>query len=152
MNRIRPREADKGKAPLPDGCFGRSASPARSCRRGRDSSLDRIVYKLHTIHMGERNPSQIEFRLLTLVMSELTGREVAKRYEKDTGKTISYGTLYTTFRRLKESGWVSVRDAQDEDGRLRYFQITGAGRRVLEAAVHDYEAWALMGRAALGSS
>jgi DNA-binding PadR family transcriptional regulator len=80
-------------------------------------------------------PSTKELELMALVESEeLSGREVAKRYEKETNKRISYGTLYTTFRRLKESGWVEARESSDDDGRVRYFRLTGAGIRVLRDA------------------
>ena len=62
---------------------------------------------------------------------ERSGREVAKLYEQETGKSISYGTLYTTLRRLAESRWVKVRDDADKDGRLRYFSIDVDGRKAL---------------------
>jgi DNA-binding PadR family transcriptional regulator len=64
----------------------------------------------------------------------LSGREIAERYLQETGRSISYGTLYTTMSRLRDLGWVSQTDAQDEDGRLRYFEITGAGSRALADA------------------
>ena len=71
-------------------------------------------------------------QLLALVAhEERSGREVAKLYEQETGKSISYGTLYTTFRRLKESGWVKTRDDEDEDGRVRFFRIDVDGRKAL---------------------
>src|SRR5688572_30296336 len=77
-------------------------------------------------------PSPVEMQLLALVADrELSGREVAKLYEKETGKSISYGTLYTTFRRLKESSWVKSRDDEDADGRVRYFRIDVNGRKAL---------------------
>src|SRR6266581_4015680 len=80
-------------------------------------------------------PSTKELELMALVeFEELSGREVAKRYEQETEKRISYGTLYTTFRRLKESGWVEACDSSDVDGRVRYFRLTGAGVRVLKDA------------------
>ena len=74
-------------------------------------------------------PTPLEMHLLSLVAhDELAGREVARRYTEETGKSISYGTLYTTFRRLKETGWVDVRDDHDDDGRIRYFKLTANGR------------------------
>jgi DNA-binding PadR family transcriptional regulator len=77
-------------------------------------------------------PSPIGMQLLSLVEhEERAGREVAKLYEQETGKPIAYGTLYTTFRRLRDAGWVKVRDDEDADGRVRYFQIDIDGRRAL---------------------
>jgi DNA-binding PadR family transcriptional regulator len=61
-----------------------------------------------------RTPSPVETQLLALVDTERSGREVAKLYQEETGKEMPYGTLYTTFRRLKEAGWVTSRD--DEEG------------------------------------
>ena len=65
---------------------------------------------------------------------ELVGREVARRFERETGHQISYGTLYTAFRRLNEAGWVTTRDDEDGDGRLRYFKLTGRGAQALAEA------------------
>src|SRR5438552_2328737 len=79
-------------------------------------------------------PSDTELQLLALVVRERTGREVAELFRKETKKSISYGTLYTTFRRLKEEGWVTVRDDTDADGRVRYFRITGAGSDAMDRA------------------
>lgn len=81
-------------------------------------------------------PSPREMELLAILVrhGRCSGREVAKRYQEETKSSISYGTLYTTFRRLKESGWVDVADDTDQDGRVRYFTITGAGVRALSGA------------------
>lgn len=62
---------------------------------------------------------------------EHSGRNLAERYREHTGKSISWGTLYTAMRRLKESGWVDVRDDEDEDGRIRFFKLSSAGARAL---------------------
>jgi len=85
-------------------------------------------------------PSDLEMRLLALVSAtERSGREVAQLFKEETQKPLSYGTLYTTFRRLKTEGWVSVRDDTDKDGRIRYFRITGAGVRALMEARKYHE-------------
>src|SRR5882672_2194547 len=91
-------------------------------------------------------PSPMEMQLLAIVAGdERSGREVAKLYEQETGKTISYGTLYTTFRRLAESGWVKVRDDQDDDGRVRFFKLDIEGRRALAAGREFYASLATFG-------
>ena len=41
------------------------------------------------------------------------GREVARLYQQETGKQISYGTLYTTLRRMRQRGWVRMRRQAD---------------------------------------
>lgn len=92
--------------------------------------------------MNERLPSDVEFRLLVLATEERSGREIAKLYAKEVGRSISYGTLYTTFRRLKETGWVRVREDEDADGRVRFFQTSGAGLRAVAAARSHHESLA----------
>jgi DNA-binding PadR family transcriptional regulator len=95
-----------------------------------------------------RIASATEMQLLALVSDrdqELSGRDIAKLYRQETGRTISYGTLYTTLRRLKESGWITSRDAEDVDGRVRYFLITATGVRALAGAREHYLSLAWFG-------
>ena len=90
--------------------------------------------------------SNLEFQLLALLGSkEQTGREVAAAYDRETGGKLSYGTLYTTLRRLKESGFLDARDADDVDGRVRYFKINGHGRAALAASRAQYQTLAAFG-------
>ena len=98
--------------------------------------------------MARKIPSPVELRLLVLVDRERSGREVAKLHKKETGKAISYGTLYTTFRRLREQGWVKTRDDEDEDGRVRFFLITASGVRALDRARVHYGRLASFGLSA----
>ena len=72
-------------------------------------------------------PSATEFQILCLLDTERSGREVAALYEEATNRPISYGTLYSTIRRLAKQGWVRTRDAKDEDGRVRHARITASG-------------------------
>ncbi len=77
-------------------------------------------------------PSPTETALLDLMGTrERTGREIAEAYAKEHGTTISYGTLYTALRRLKEGGWIDMRDDEDEDGRLRYYKLSGTGVKLM---------------------
>lgn len=77
-------------------------------------------------------PSPTQMNLLqALGAREISGRNLAKRYEQETGHSISYGTLYTTMRRLEEAGWVESRDDEDGDGRVRLFKITENGHKAL---------------------
>ncbi len=88
--------------------------------------------------MADKILSATELKLLSLVTTERNGREVAKLYRKETGKRISYGTLYTTFRRLRERGWVRMRGDRGSDGRIRLFVVTAAGSRALVGACAYY--------------
>lgn len=88
----------------------------------------------------------MEMQLLALVADdERSGREVAEMYENEIGTPISYGTLYTTFRRLKDNGWVKTRDDQDQDGRVRFFKIDIDGRRALASGREFYAGIASFG-------
>lgn len=82
--------------------------------------------------------TDVEFQLLALTVEERTGRDIAKEYKRITRSSISYGTLYPTLRRLADSGWVKSRDEITERGRVKWFRITGEGRRVLAAARERY--------------
>jgi DNA-binding PadR family transcriptional regulator len=82
--------------------------------------------------MPAKIPSGVELQLLALVVRERSGIEVADLYERETKTSISPGTLYTTFRRMREAGWVSAQDGVDEDGRIRYFKLTAIGATALE--------------------
>lgn len=90
-------------------------------------------------------PSEKELRLLVLVANERTGREVAAVYKSEYGKPISYGTLYITFSRMKDAGWIDVREGVDQDGRLKYFKLTLPGRRAIAAATEHHTELARVG-------
>lgn len=89
-------------------------------------------------------PSTVEYNLLcALGAREVGGRDLAKRYEEEQGTSISYGTLYTSMRRLKEAGWVTVRDDEDGDRRVRYFKLSGAGTSALPQLIKLQSEFAL---------
>ncbi len=90
--------------------------------------------------------SPTELQLLSLITSERAGREVARLYENETGQTISYGTLCTTFRRMRERGLVQTRRNRDEDGRTRLFCATTGGlRSIIESRSYYQELAAFAG-------
>jgi DNA-binding PadR family transcriptional regulator len=92
-------------------------------------------------------PSMLEFTLMALIgPNEIAGRPLAKLYKQETGKAISYGTLYTTLRRLIESGLVACREDEDKDGRLRFFVLTAQGHQVLTEARLRYEELVRLGK------
>lgn len=83
-------------------------------------------------------PSPLEFRLLALVIRERGGREIAKLYEKTHGVPISYGSLYTTLRRMADDGWIKVRPDPSGDGRARLFSIAAPGRTAFNAMATSF--------------
>lgn len=89
--------------------------------------------------------SPVEFQLLVLLVDmEVSGREAAAVFKTHTGRSISYGTLYTTYRRLREAGLVAIR-VQDKDGRVRFFRATDKGKKARESARKHYAELALFG-------
>jgi transcriptional regulator len=53
---------------------------------------------------------------------------------------VNYGSLYPALRRLEARGWVSASWAPSENNRrARYYQLTAAGRRQLEAERESWE-------------
>ncbi len=88
--------------------------------------------------MADKILSATELKLLSLVTTERNGRDVAKLYRKETGKRVTYGTLYTTFRRLRERGWVKMRGDRGSDGRVRLFMVTASGVWALKRARAHY--------------
>jgi DNA-binding PadR family transcriptional regulator len=85
-------------------------------------------------------PSDLELALLALTVRESTGRQLAQEYEKRHKKPLSYGSLYTTLRRMVETGWLKQREDADEDGRLRWYLITAEGRRAHERGIEHRSA------------
>lgn len=79
-------------------------------------------------------PSERELELLGLVITERSGREVAKAYEDQAGRRIPYGTIYTTFAQMEELGWVRITQAEEGDRRVRRIKITGGGIDALNLA------------------
>jgi PadR family transcriptional regulator, regulatory protein PadR len=53
---------------------------------------------------------------------------------------VNYGSLYPALRRLEARGWVTASwDASENNRRARYYQLTGAGRRQLDAERASWE-------------
>lgn len=83
---------------------------------------------------------------------EKIGRQIALDFAEDIGESIGYGTLYTTLRRLRDSGLVEARDDVDADGRVRYFKITAEGLRTLSNRSDEYYRLATLGSRHGGAS
>ena len=74
-------------------------------------------------------PSPMQMKVLLLISDKRSGRELVELYRREWGESIPDGTLYTTLRRLKEAGWVSVEEARNADGRVRFFQLSARGAK-----------------------
>lgn len=83
-------------------------------------------------------PSPMQLKILSLVLGKRSGREVAELYRREWGEPISYGTLYTTLRRLSEAGWVSIEEARAPDGRVRWYHISGRGVKAMNRGREYY--------------
>jgi DNA-binding PadR family transcriptional regulator len=84
-------------------------------------------------------PSPREVELLRLVITERTGREVAKAYESESGQSIPYSTVYACFADMEKRGWVRIRDEEKGDRRVRWIKIEqGAGVAALNLALQTY--------------
>lgn len=90
--------------------------------------------------------TDVEFRIMALIVAERTGREVAAAWEKRTKRPIGPGTLYTTLRRLRERGLVDQK-AYGEDERTRWYVATAAGKKALAASRDHHRAMARFARA-----
>jgi transcriptional regulator len=56
---------------------------------------------------------------------------------------VNYGSLYPALRRLEARGWVSAAwGASENNRRARYYQLTAAGRRQLDAERTAWERFA----------
>jgi DNA-binding PadR family transcriptional regulator len=85
-----------------------------------------------------RLPSELEFRILALVSEERTEREVAQCYKAMSGKLISHGAIHTTFGRMKDMGWVAVREDGNADPDQRWYTITRMGKLAAELTARRY--------------
>ena len=76
--------------------------------------------------------------LLALAGGRRHGYAIAKEVEKLSNGEVRMGpgTLYGTLQRLLEQGWIVVSTAPvGVDERRRYYRLTSAGRRAVEAEV-----------------
>lgn len=67
-------------------------------------------------------PTKIAQALLNVLGDDhLSGRELAIKFKKATGKNISYGAIYTIMDDLEEARFVKHVDSRDASGMLRTF-------------------------------
>ena len=84
------------------------------------------------------------------VLGPLHGYGLARRIEQISGDVLSVnqGTLYPVLMKLEQEGAVaSAWGASENNRRARFYRLTGAGRKQLQAATRDWEqTTALMAR------
>lgn len=86
----------------------------------------------------EKLPSQRHAAILAILINgKKYGREIRNEYEKRTGQKLPLGSLYTTLMRMETYGFVSswLGESTHERGgnRRKYFEVTAAGQRALNA-------------------
>lgn len=81
--------------------------------------------------------------LISLATGDRHGLGIKEEVEARTSGALRLGpgTLYEGLHRLEESGWVVEVDAAgDEDARRRFYGLTVAGRRAMEAELARLDA------------
>jgi transcriptional regulator len=84
--------------------------------------------------------------LKSLALGELHGLGVARRVEQITKGTFTVGpgSLFPALHRLEAAGWLAARwGASETNRRAKYYKLTAAGRRQLEAETGHWKRVAL---------
>jgi PadR family transcriptional regulator PadR len=98
--------------------------------------------------MGKTNKDQLLGKLDLLVLRVLSpggamhGYAIAERIEQlsENILQVGEGSLYPALHRMDEAGWIrSEWAASDHNRRARYYKITAAGRRQLEAEEAEWQ-------------
>lgn len=79
--------------------------------------------------------------LKTLALGPLHGLGVSRRLEQITQGAfqVKPGSLFPALHRLEEAGWLASSWGESENRRrARYYRLTEAGRRQLEAEARDW--------------
>lgn len=75
-------------------------------------------------------------------MGQLHGYGIARRIEQTSGNLLSlnYGTLYPALLKLEQEGAISSEWGASENNRkAKFYRLTRAGRRQLQAETRDWE-------------
>src|SRR6478672_212577 len=90
--------------------------------------------------------------LKTLALEELHGLAISHRIEQITNGTfrVKPGSLFPALHRMQEAGWLSSSWGGSENNRrARFYRLTAAGRRQLQAETRQWENIALAMASAL---
>ncbi len=98
--------------------------------------------------MSRTAPQAVHYGTLDLmvlktldVMGPLHGYGIARRIEQvaEDAVALNQGTIYPALLRLEQKGWIASRwGASEKNRRARFYEITRAGRRQLEAEARSW--------------
>lgn len=80
--------------------------------------------------------------LKALALSELHGLSIATRIAQITGDTfqVKPGSLFPALHRMQDAGWLtSVWGESENNRRAKYYRLTAAGKRQLQAETREWE-------------
>ena len=80
--------------------------------------------------------------LLALAGDERHGASIAAEVEEATAGAIHLmpGALYRYLKQMTQDGWIVEHEAEDDDGRRKYYRLTPWGRRIAQAEAQRLEA------------
>jgi DNA-binding PadR family transcriptional regulator len=87
--------------------------------------------------------------LLALADEERHGASIAAEVEEATqgGIHLMPGALYRYLKQMTEDGWIVEHEAEDDDGRRKYYRLTQWGRRIAQAEAQRLESVVRLARA-----
>ena len=80
--------------------------------------------------------------LRTLLFGPTHGHSIAHRIQQTSGDIlkVDHGSLYPALQRLERRGWITARWGTSENNRrAKYYRLTAAGRKQLEAETTKWE-------------
>jgi transcriptional regulator len=80
--------------------------------------------------------------LRALLPGEMHGLAISRRIEQMTGGTfqVKPGSLFPALHRMEENGWLkSAWGVSDNNRKAKYYQLTKAGERQLEAETEEWK-------------
>lgn len=80
--------------------------------------------------------------LLALADGERHGASIAAEVDEATAGAIHLmpGALYRYLKQMTQDGWIVEHEADDEDGRRKYYRLTPWGRRIAQAEAQRLDA------------
>jgi transcriptional regulator len=80
--------------------------------------------------------------LKTISLEPMHGWAIARRIQQVSNEVlqVQQGSLYPALHRLEQQAWIKSKWAESETGRMaRYYSLTAAGRRQLEAETANWD-------------
>jgi transcriptional regulator len=93
--------------------------------------------------------------LKALALTEMHGLGISRRIAQITNGTfeVKPGSLFPALHRMEEAGWLAASWGDSENKRrAKYYRLTAAGRRQLQAETRQWETIALAIASALNAS